>query len=650
MCGIAGVMEFRSPALQPVVVARMTARLVHRGPDDCGHVVFDPSGRPRTWVGDEAPDVPSVCGLGTRRLKIIDLSEGGHQPMFNQSRTLCLVYNGEIYNYIELKAELRHAGRHFSGQSDSEVILHAYEEWGPACFGRFNGMWALAIFDVRDGSLVLSRDRWGVKPLYVHRSTSRLVFGSEVKALLEHPSVPRQPNYSTIYNYVARHYRWVDGGRDTFFEGIENLPPAHYWKVSRSGDIRESRYWSLDPARRAAPRSDADVVEEFRELFFDSVRVRLRADVPVACMLSGGLDSSSVTCVAARLSDRPVTTFSARYEEADFDEGPYIVDTIQHTDADGRFIWPKSGDLIDTLETMLRFHDEPVCTVTWFAHWMVMREVAGSGFPVLLNGHVGDELFAGYWGHYPYYFVDLQREDPALFRIEYDRWMANHTRDPQEYPRFRAQLAAIDSGEIGKADPLTHYDRAVNADVRANYSRLPLRPNPFRSRGRLDEKLYDEISYETVPATLRPEDRNSMAFSIETRSPFLDFRLAEFAFSLPSRYKIRDGLGKWVIREGMKGILPEKVRARRDKQGFNAPTVHWYRSGSRDAVRDILGSASLARHGILDQREILRAFDEHAGGTANHYMAIWQWLNLELWMRQMFDERPASVLTGRAVS
>jgi asparagine synthase (glutamine-hydrolysing) len=554
---------------------------------------------------------------------------------------LWLTFNGEIYNYVELRRDLVQLGHQFLSHTDTEVILHSFLEWGPGCFSRFNGMWALALYDARARTLVLSRDRWGVKPLYVHRSPGLLVFGSEVKALLEHPDVPRRPNYRTIFNYVARHYRWVDGGRETFFAGIEHLPPAHYWTVSPDGEVTERRYWALDPGRQAAPTTDDEVLEQFRDLFTDAVRVRLRSDVPVATMLSGGLDSSSVTCVAARLSDRQVTTFSARYQEQDFDEGPYIVETIEQVGADGRFIWPKPGDLIDTLETMLRFHDEPICTVTWFAHWLVMREVAGTGFPVLLNGHVGDELFAGYWEHYRYYFADLEETNPALFKSEYAQWMSNHQRDSHEYSRFRAGLAAIERGESSKADQFSAYVGVLTDQMRRQHADLPMRPNPFTGRGRLVAELYDEITYETVPATLRPEDRNSMAFSIETRSPFLDFRLAEFAFALPDRYKIRNGLGKWTIREGMAGIRPERVRNRRDKQGFNAPTVHWYRGANRQVIRDILASRSFAERGILDQSEVLRCFDEHAAGSANHYLAIWQWVNLELWMRQVFDEAPA---------
>lgn len=623
MCGIAGAYHFRSAPPGAEVLARMAASLAHRGPDDEGQVVL------------------GSCGLANRRLKIIDLSACGHQPMSNPSGTAWLVFNGEIYNHLELKAELGALGRHCIGRSDTEVILHAYDEWGTNCFARFNGMWALALYDTRDGSLVLSRDRWGVKPLYVYRDAERLVFGSEVKALLAHPDVPRGPNLQTVYNYVARHYRWVDGGSETFFDRVENFPPAQYWKFDRTGRVvARERYWALDPSRQDSGSPDDEVIERFRGLFEDAVRVRLRSDVPLACLLSGGLDSSSVTCVAARLTGRPVTTFSARYAEKEFDEGPYIDATTRHIAADARHIYPRPGNLLETLEDMLAYHDEPVCTVTWFAHWLVMKEVAGSGFPVLLNGHGGDELFAGYWDHYLSNFADLEGTDPARFSAEYRCWLANHRRDPAEYQRFKSDLDLLASHRTTDADLVTHYAAAVNGDFQAAAAGLPERPNPFAARGRLPAKLYRDLAYETVPATLRPEDRNSMAFSIESRSPFLDYRLAEFAFSLPNHFKIRGGLCKWILREGMKGILPEPVRTRVDKQGFNAPTVHWFRADNRAQVREVLASRSLAERGILDRAEVLRLFDEHVGGGANHYMAIWQWLNLELWMRRTFDSVP----------
>jgi len=646
MCGIAGIHASGGARFRAALVEGMTQSLAHRGPDDFGFAAFTPGEEALAWGREgEAGDAVAKTALGNRRLKILDLSPAGHQPMTDASGDLWLAYNGEVYNYLELREELRGRGHEFRSGCDTEVILHAYAEWGTDCFARFNGMWAIALFDRHSGELVLSRDRFGVKPLYVARLDDGIAFASEVKALLAHPDVPRRPNLRTVYNYAARHYRWVDGHRDTFFDGIEQLPAATYWVVSPEGGIREERFWALDGSR-LSELSDGEALERFRELFADAVRVRLRADVPVATLLSGGLDSSSVTCMAAHLSDQPVTTFSARFDEDGFDEGRYIEATVRHAGADGRMIHPRSGALLDTLDRMLDAGDEPICTATWFAHWLVMEQVADQGFPVILNGHVGDELFAGYWDHYMYNLADLERRDRDAFEAEMGAWLENHGRDPAEYPRTLERIGALERGALGPADSLTQYDAAVGDDVRAAAA-VPERPDPFAGRDLLTSRLYQELTYETVPATLRPEDRNSMAFSIESRSPFLDYRLVEYAFSLPSRFKIRGGLGKWAIREGMAGILPDEVRLRRDKQGLVAPTERWFRGANHDAVRDVLASPELRDRGLLDQAEVLRVFDEHAAGHANHYMAIWQWLNLELWMRKTFDRTPTAVAAAR---
>ena len=615
----------------------MTQSLAHRGPDDFGFVAFAADGGVASpWTEEGAgPDIGAVAALGSRRLAILDLSAAGHQPMSDPQGRFWMAYNGEVYNYVELRRELEGAGHEFHSGCDTEVVLAAYRHWGSDCFARFNGMWALAIWDSHERRLVLSRDRFGVKPLYIHRpAAGGLMFASEIKALLADPSVPADPDLGTVYNYAARHYRWVDGHRPTFFAAIEHVPAGTVLTVQPDGGIDERRFWSLNPDRFEEGLSDDEALDRFRELFTDAVRVRLRSDVPVATLLSGGLDSSSVTAIAARLSAQPVTTFSARFEEEGFDEGVYIDATVAAAGADGRMVHPRSGDLLATLDRMLDYNDEPICTATWFAHWLIMEQVAGMGFPVILNGHVGDELFAGYWDHYMYNLADLERSDPAAFEAEMAAWQRNHGRDPSEYPRTLERIEALERGALGPADSLTQYDEAVSAEVRAA-AFVPDRPDPFGDRGLLTSRLYQEIAYETVPATLRPEDRNSMAFSIESRSPFLDYRLVELAFSLPNRFKIRDGLGKWTIREGMKGVLAEPVRTRRDKQGLVAPTERWFRGGNRDAVRDVLASSELAERGLLERDEVLRVFDEHVAGEANHYMAVWQWLNLELWMRKL---------------
>jgi asparagine synthase (glutamine-hydrolysing) len=634
LCGIAGFYAFGGDG-RPDVLERMTQSLVHRGPDDHGFVAFGADGRADAWQEPGRVTIDAAVGLGSRRLRIIDLSEAGHQPMTEHSRRYWLAYNGEIYNFVELRAELERSGHAFVGHCDAEVILHAFAEWGTECFRRFNGMWALALYDTRERTLALSRDRFGVKPLYVHRNRGNVVFGSEVKALLEFPGVPKRPNHRTVYNYVARHYRCVDGGRESFYEGIEHLLPGHFWVIGPDGGVEESRYWNIDPARRTHRRTDTSVLEEFRELFDDAVRIRLRADVPVATLLSGGIDSSSVTCAAAHASSEPVAVFSARFDEPEFDEGAYIEPTVAHLGAKATYIYPRATELVPTLQRMLAQHDEPICTATWYAHWLLMEEIGRTNVPVVLNGHAGDELFAGYWDHYLYNFADLEAGDPAGLAHEYASWLTNHNRDPLEYERFKRDV-------LGRSDEerWTLYDDVATPELRAGAAPLD-RVDLFAARGHLSSRLYKELAYETVPATLRPEDRNSMAFSIEARSPFLDYRLAEFAFSLSNDVKIRHGIGKWAIREGMRGLVPDAVLDRRDKQGWNAPTNEWFRGAGRGAVAEVLEAPSALADSLVHREVVLQKFAEHASGKANHAMAIWQWLNFRLWLRGAFEGTPA---------
>ena len=636
MCGIAGIHAWGARRFEPSLVQAMTETLAHRGPDDGGYAAFTgPGAQPASWRrGEPPPTTGTRTALGNRRLKIVDLSAAGHQPMTDGRRWV--VCNGEIYNHLELRPELERIGYTFISWCDTEVVLHAFDAWGTDCFARFNGMWAIAIYDQRDGSLVLSRDRFGVKPLYVHRGRDQLVFGSEVKALLRHTEVPREPDLATVYNYVARHYRWVDGGDRSFYAGIEHFPKGCWWHIDAAGRARDGRFWALDASRLDESLTDEEALERFRDTFRDAVAVRLRADVPVATLLSGGLDSGSVTAVAAQLGGAPVTTFSARFAEEGYDEGRWIQALTRHLGADARFIGPRPAELIPTLERMLEFHDEPVCTATWFVHWLIMEQVAGQGFPVILNGHVGDELFAGYWDHYLYNLADLEDADPPGFEREYAAWRRNHGRSPGEYESRREALrAGLRPGEVSQDADRDH--AAVASPQLQAAALTPDRPNPYGGRDRLRSRLHQELMYETVPAVLRPEDRNSMAFAIESRSPFLDYRLVELAFAMPGRFKIRDGLGKWAIREGMKGTLEESVRTRRDKQGLVAPTAHWFRGASHDAVREVLASSELAERGLLAQNEVLRRFDAHVRGAEDHYLEIWQWLNLELWMRRAFD-------------
>ncbi len=616
MCGIAGVIVFEGKPVKPAVIHAMTEALAHRGPNDSGCEFFN----------------EGHAALGHRRLSIIDISPLGHQPMASADGNHWIVFNGEVYNYVELRAELERAGRTFRSHTDTEVILQAYLQWGPACFSRFNGMWALAIYNRTSRELVLSRDRFGKKPLYYYFDGKILVFGSEPKAIFAHPSVTKSPDLRKIVNYAGRHYRYVEDDRRSFFEGIAQVPKGQVFSVDGQGKVGSLTYWSLRPAEDLTVKfSEPALVEQFRDLLDDAVRLRLRSDVPVGAMLSGGMDSTSIVSLAARRHPH-FKTFSSVTGEGYYDESAYIHEVVKAAGVEATFIYPAAENLFTTLREMLKFHDEPVCTVTWYSMYLMVKEIAKANVPVVLTGHGGDELLAGYWDHYHYHFQDI-RTSGADDASERGSWLDNHRREASEYAQQRMYVEALAKDGAVQTAKFSTYLGCLQGNVQA-LAMEPERGNPFHAA--LDRRLYSELFYESVPASLRAEDRNCMAFSIENRVPFLDYRLVEFAFRLPSKYKIRDGLGKWILREAMKGILPEKVRTRKDKAGHNMPFDEWLRGPNRAEVEMLLCKDGFINETVYVRRKVEALFREHLNGS-NHQMFFWQYINLHLWYEHHFQ-------------
>ncbi|MCG6553490.1 MAG: asparagine synthase (glutamine-hydrolyzing) [Candidatus Magnetominusculus sp. LBB02] len=628
MCGIAGFIGIKRPDFEATATLKqMVHALVHRGPDDMGYEML-PFG-----------EKDGYAALGHRRLKIIDLTENGHQPMEHSESAVCIIYNGEVYNYMELKAELIDAGVSFVSTTDTEVILNAYEKWGTACFSRFNGMWALAIVDMNRGKIILSRDRMGVKPLYYYKTDEDIIFASEIKALLLHPKTKKEPNLDKIFRYISGSYRYVDNDNASFFKDICQVPKGSFIEIDQTLAANITTYWQLNPNLIQRDIKDDEAIEQFRDLFVDSVRLRLRSDVPVGAMLSGGMDSTSITCTAYKLLKHPIVTFSGITgdQKGVYDESEYIDSVIREINADYHYIKPDPADIFDTVEKMLAFHDEPICTVTWYSLYLIAKKIKDSGITVVLNGHAGDELLAGYWDHYHYHFYDLfQDGEIDAMNNEIAAWRDNHGRPADEAGRTIRYIASMRKDRALESSKFTDYSYLLNKDIVEEYKTVLILPEEFSDE--LSRRLCMELFYETVPATLRPEDRNTMSQSIESRSPFLDYRLIEFCFSLPGRLKIRGGLGKWILREAMKGVLPEDVRTRKDKSGFIAPADQWFRTINRMQMYNLLNSESLKKRGIFDIAELNAMFDEHLAGLKNHQMVLWQIMSLELWFRRFFDD------------
>jgi asparagine synthase (glutamine-hydrolysing) len=615
VCGIVGFNWHDSEQLE-----KMRETLRHRGPDGEGEY-FD-----------------EFVSLGHRRLAIIDLSPAGHQPMSNEDETLCLIYNGEIYNYVELIEQLKKRGHQFRSKTDSEVILHAYEEWGRECVSRFNGMFAFCIYDRNRMQLFLARDRFGVKPLYYHLQNGRFTFASEIKAILEDPTIPRRPNEHLIYDYLV--YNCYDHTQETFFEGIKALLPGHCLIF----DLREKRtehyrWYDIPLNQFNRGISEKEILTHFRGLLIDAIRLRLRSDVEVGSCLSGGLDSSSIVCSLNQFTPEHslrFRTFSVIFPNTEIDESGYIEKVVSLMDVIPYFITPTCSDLLQDIHSLVYYQEEPFAGTNIYAQWKVMKLSQENSVKVLLDGQGGDELLAGYPFFFGYYFLQLffGLNWKTLWRelIHYRKYHRN-VKEGLLTPLFLLTPSRL------KPYIIRFYSRyTLDKTFFKKYYGQTTVPDQMYSSMNLNQALYYRMKY-GLPQLLREEDRNSMAFSIESRLPFLDYRVVEFLFSIPERFKIRDGMTKYILRESMKGILPEEVRERTGKLGFPTPMDDWMREPRMvQYIQRIFSSDRFRGRGYHDASEVDRLFKAHIDQRTNAGMAIWKILNLELWSRIFIDE------------
>jgi asparagine synthase (glutamine-hydrolysing) len=622
MCGIAGVYRLNGASPSAVEVAaleRMASSQRHRGPDDSGQGVYGP------------------CALAVQRLSILDLSPQGHMPMRSEDGRVTLIHNGEIYNYVELREQLRALGHVFRSDGDTEVILRAYLEWGAACVERFVGMWAFALYDADDRSLLLSRDRLGIKPIYVHRTRARLVFASEIKAIvafLREIGEPVRTNPASIATYVATGL--VDGLHDTFFEGITRFPPASTLVVRVDGE-EERAYWDL-PARAAALRASLNGTSRapwpaLRHSLDEAVRVHLRSDVPLGVCLSGGLDSSAIVGLASRHAQR-VKTFTIYFEDGpDFDERAHAHQVIRRFDADASERCVRADDFVDELKRIVWHLDEPSLALGVYPQWHVMSLARDAGVKVVLDGQGGDEVFAGYTNYAPQHLYGLLGAAPARFPVETvalglnQGWRTARSAATSALAmRLRAPSTPLVDDKLDAA--LLVPDLRELADV--SHDEWRLWPRVFD--GWLSNVLYWELTRTRLPALLRYEDRLSMAFSIESRVPFLDHRLVELAFALPDYVKRSAGWSKYGMRRALDGLLPKSVVWRKDKKGFPTPVGVWLRDRRGAAALDLLRSRSRRSQHLLAQPAIDTFVREHTEGRADRSWQLWRALSIELWL------------------
>ena len=600
----------------------MRESLVHRGPDDAG-----------LWVRDGG--APFV-GLAHRRLSIIDLSESARQPMFYGNGNLAVVFNGEIYNYIELRKELEGLGCFFVTRSDTEVLLAAYDRWGEACLERLNGMFAFALWDERRQSLFAARDRFGKKPFFYYHRDGRFYFASEMKALFRVPGIPCRPDTDALDRYVQA-FR-LETGEETLFEGIRRLKPSEALLLTDTGRVKRWRYWQLEETSPARVVRLEEAEEEFRALFSDSVGIRLRADVPLGSSLSGGLDSSAIVCTLAEQlgahDNHGLKTFSARFpDDAVVDEGEYIDALVRKAGVDAHRVTPSPEGLKGMIRQMHYYQEEPFLSSSIFAQWEVMRLARKEQVTILLDGQGGDEILAGYIPYVQTYFLDLflSMRWYALMR-EVIPFLAMQRRAVRSYKDASQRFYVLTPLGLARAVLGPYVQKLKGAE-----GPLPARAEGPRFRDRLTEQLYRDLTEISIPLLLRYADRNAMAFSREVRNPFLDHRLVEYLFSLPSGLKIRHGWNKFLLRHAMRGMLPEKIRKRFDKVGYVTPECRWLRGPIREWAQGILFGDALRSLKGYPEKRVKIDWEEHQRGTQDNRWKIWPWISLAVWLGMVRD-------------
>jgi asparagine synthase (glutamine-hydrolysing) len=607
MCGIAGFAGWgRAPDASEHDLRRMCGAIRHRGPDDEGHLV--------------APGV----ALGMRRLSIIDVA-GGTQPIANEDGTVHVVFNGEIYNHRELHAALEHGGHRLSTRSDTETLVHLYEEHGDRLVHRLRGMFGFAIWDTRRRRLLLARDRLGIKPLYYWETPDGVAFASELRSLLALDRFPRQIDRLAVAQYLSLGY--VPEPL-SIFAGVRKLPPGHTLSWDRERGVRVERYWT--PVRDEVRIDEREAVAEVRRLLAESVRYHLESDVPLGAFLSGGIDSSSVVAEMARQMDRPVQTFSIGFEEPEFNEAPHAAAVARAlgTDHTELIVRPDADVLI---EEVIRAFDEPFSDSSALPTFLV-SQLARRHVTVALSGDGGDELFGGYTR----YLELLGRRELAApvraaiggvaRRLPHGARGRNRLIDLSRTRRGRyaATVAAPLAGDEGGL--------ALRDVVGAHSLDELLRPLFEEARGRdfaTQMTLVDLQSY--LPGDILTKvDRMSMAVSLEARVPLLDHHVVEFAVSLPGALKMRDGTGKWIFREAIRDLVPASVLSK-PKQGFGVPLQRWFREDLRHRV-EALGRPDSPIYEYADRRAVGRIAAEHGSGRRDHSATLWRLLVLDVWL------------------
>lgn len=610
MCGICGIVSLNDEPVKEDLIRQMMHTMKHRGPDDEG-VFFENS-----------------VGFGFVRLSIIDLTPIGNQPMISEDGRYIIVFNGEIFNYIELKKELVALGYSFKTKTDTEVLLISYIHWGDECLNRFNGMWSFVIYDRLKKTIFGSRDRHGIKPFYYLSTTEYFAFASEPIPLLTILGRKPKPDYRTIFDFLV--YNRTDHNENTFFYEIKKLQHSHSFVIEEK--ILEIKRW-YNLRDNLSESNGFKSFSEFNNLFSSAVSLRLRSDVPVGVCLSGGLDSSSI--VSNLLLDQKVSglnTFSAVYNKGQFGDESEFIQEYNPVLENMFFTSPDARSFLSDYVYFVKAHGEPMPSTSPYAQYKVM-ELAGKHVVVTLDGQGADEEMAGYHYFFGFFFKDLLKQlRLGKLSKEIFFYFVKH----KSFFGVKTFLFFLLPDKIRTLSQVGHKGYLQRSFVKKHRKETSIARDLYGS-GSLKESLIDHFEYK-LEHLLKWEDRNSMRFSIEARVPFLDYRLVEKLLSTSSEMMIRDGMTKHILRESMKGILPEKIRTRVDKIGFETPQDEWFCGKEWELIiGDILNSKSFRERDIINPKKAKDQYQKHLSGKIRISNEIWKWVNLELWFREFID-------------
>tara|TARA_B000000475_G_scaffold105325_2_gene85521 strand:+ start:23301 stop:25121 length:1821 start_codon:yes stop_codon:yes gene_type:complete len=543
MCGIAGYIGKNH--INEELIHSTLDSMRRRGPDNQGYKVFS--------------DNETLIYLLHTRLSIIDIDKRSNQPFSFDNCTL--IYNGEIYNYIELKKDLQQKGYSFSTNSDTEVLLKSYLEYGEDCVNKFNGMWAFAIWDNRNQKLFLSRDRFAEKPLYYYKTNNGFYFGSEIKAIQNLINTKLEINYDHIKRYLVYGYKFLNKTEDTYFKNVKSLEHASNITIDLNLNCNQYKFWK--PQNKILNMTLNDAIEGTKHHLLNSMNLRLRSDVKLAFCLSGGVDSASLASIAKKEFNYDVTTFSIIDKDSRYNESENIKSTIDDIGCKSYLIDLELNNVTSRLEDLINYHDSPVATISYLVHSMLSEKISEKGFKVAISGTSADELFTGYYDHFNLHLFEMRNHpDFNQFLDEWKRYTGKFIRNPYlKNPKLYFENELFREHNHLNSDVFSSF---LIEDFSLEYSEKKFTDSLLRNR------MLNELFHEATPVILHEDDLNSMMYSIENRSPFLDVNLFDFSYSIPNEHLIVNGYGKYVLREAVSGILNEKVRTDRRKIGFNA--------------------------------------------------------------------------------